>query len=280
MLRTDDLWCQMFSEPGAGSDLAGLVTSAVRDGDEWVLNGQKVWTSGAQFADWGYILCRTDPSLPKHRGLTAFIVSMSAPGLEVRPLRQMTGGSSFNEVFFNDVRVPDGDRLGAPGHGWRVALTTLGFERTATGVPGGMRTVGLLMTLARRLCRDEDPVVRELLACAYCRQRISDLSDERAKAALRSGETPGPEGSIGKLYRSETLRAINEAASVILGPRLLADTGEWGTYTWTEHLLGTAGARIAGGSDEIQRNILGERLLGLPGEPRVDRDVPFRDVPH
>jgi alkylation response protein AidB-like acyl-CoA dehydrogenase len=267
MLRADDLWCQLFSEPEAGSDLAGMRTSARRDGDEWVVNGQKVWTSAARYADWGYIQCRTDPTAPKHRGLTAFVMPMSTAGIEVRPLRQMTGASSFYEVFFNDVRIPDSARLGEPGDGWRIALTTLGFERSSS-TDDGTRAIRMLLALARHTERSNDPLVRQLLARAYTRQKLHHLTAGRARAALRRGETPGPEGSIGKLFWTETLKTFNEAAAELLGPRLIADTGEWGTYAWAEHLLGTPGARIAAGTDEIQRNILGERVLGLPTEPR------------
>lgn len=279
MLRTDELWCQLFSEPAAGSDLAGVTTRGDRDGADWVLNGQKVWTSGAQFADWGYVLCRTDPTVAKHSGLTAFVVSMSAPGVEVRPLRQMTGGASFNEVFFTDVRVPDRDRLGDPGGGWRVALTTLGFERGSFLGATGNRTVARLIELARQLELSSDPLVRDKLARAYSRERILQWTGERVKARLRSGEPPGPEGSIGKLYWTESLRVYNDVAMTLLGSRLAANTGEWGMYAWTEHLLGSAGYRVAAGTDEVQRNILAERVLGLPSGHRADRDVPFRDIP-
>lgn len=275
-LRTDDLWCQLFSEPGAGSDLAGLATVAERDGDEWVLNGQKVWTSGAQFADWGYVLCRTDPSVPKHRGLTAFAVPMSAPGVEVRPLRQMTGGSSFNEVFFTDVRVPDADRLGGIGEGWRVALTTLGYERGSFEGPAGSdATMRRLIGLARHVGREGSPLVRQGLARAYIHQRLTALLVQRVKAQLLAGDTPGPEASLVKLAWTQGLQLYNEVASTLLGPMLVADSGEWGTYAWAEHVLGAPGYRIAGGSDEVLRNILGERVLGLPSDPRVDRDIPF-----
>jgi len=276
-IRTEDIWCQLFSEPGAGSDLAGAEMTATRTADGWVLNGQKVWTSGAQYAAWGYALCRTDPDVPKHRGLTAFIVPMDAPGVEVRPLRQMTGGSSFNEVFFTDVHVPDDLRLGEVGAGWSVAITTLGFERGSAGGRGGV--VGRLMALAAHVGRQDDPVVRQLIAKAYTHEKLLALNVERAKSRLRAGETPGPEGSIGKLFWTEGLRLNNHIATTLLGPRMVADTGEWGTYAWSELLLGTAGFRVAAGTDEVQRNILSERVLGMPPEPRVDRDVAFRDVP-
>jgi alkylation response protein AidB-like acyl-CoA dehydrogenase len=277
MLRTDDMWCQLFSEPAAGSDLAGVVTRAERDGEEWVLNGQKVWTSGAQYADWGYALCRTDPSVPKHRGLTAFIVPMAADGVEIRPLRQATGGSSFNEVFFRDVRIPDDLRLGEVGQGWQVALTTLGFERSTAAGENIHEQANRLVMLARHLDRAGDPVVRDLLARVAIQDRILLATQRRVKAQLSAGATPGPEGSLGKLMWTEGLRLVNEAAAEILGPRLVADSGEWGTFAWSEHLLGTTGYRIAGGTDEIQRNIISERILQLPPEPRVDKDRPFRE---
>jgi alkylation response protein AidB-like acyl-CoA dehydrogenase len=279
LLRTEEMWCQLFSEPGAGSDLAGVATRAVRDGDEWVLNGQKVWTSGAQFADWGYALCRTNHDAPKHRGITAFIVPMSAIGVEVRPLRQMTGGSSFNEVFLNEVRVSDGMRIGPIDGGWRVAVTTLGFERTVATGGGGLGTAKRLISLAQHVGRGSDATTRQVLTDVYGRQALGRLSNERMAATVKAGQRPGPEGSIGKLWWTEGLRATSQAASDILGVRIVADTGEWGTYAWSEHVLGTAGYRIAGGSDEVQRNIIGERVLGLPAEPGSGRDLPFRELP-
>jgi alkylation response protein AidB-like acyl-CoA dehydrogenase len=270
LLRADDLWCQLMSEPGAGSDVASMATRADREGDDWIVNGQKVWTSGAQYADWGYLLCRTDPAVPKHRGLTAFVLPMSARGVEVRPLRQLTGGSSFSEVFLTDVRIPDGNRLGRPGDGWRVALTTLGFERSSATGAGTVRHVRRLIALARHLGVASTSPVRQQLAKSYGDARLLELTGGRVKASTDHGATPGPEGSIGKLAWTQTLRTIDAAASTILGPRLIADSSEWGTYCWAEHLLGAVGYRIAGGSDEIQRSIIGERILGLPPEPRVD----------
>jgi alkylation response protein AidB-like acyl-CoA dehydrogenase len=237
-----------------------------------------VWTSGAQYADFGYALCRTDPDVPKHRGLTAFLVDMRAPGVEARPLRQMTGGSSFNEVFFTDVRVPDAMRLGEVGGGWSVAITTLGFERAGAGGISAT-TADRLVATAQALGRADDPVIRQLLARAVTHQTLMGLNKRRVLARQRAGATPGPEGSIGKLFWTEGLRLLNEVAGTILGPRLVADTGEWGTYAWSEHLLGTSGFRVAAGTDEVQRNILGERVLGLPADVRSDRDLPFRDVP-
>jgi alkylation response protein AidB-like acyl-CoA dehydrogenase len=270
MLRTDDMWCQLFSEPGAGSDLAGVATTATRDGDEWVISGQKVWTSGAQFADFGYVLCRSDRAAPKHGGLTAFIVSMEAPGIEVRPLRQMTGGASFNEVFLDDVRVHDDARLGAEGDGWRVALATLGFERVAGSGDNGVvvERFRRLAALARHLGRDRDVVLRQGLADLYARARMLELTNARVRTALQAGAAPGPEGSIGKLSYSGALCAATTVAGALLGPSLVADTGEWGTFAWAEHALGAPGFRVAGGTDEIQRTIIAERVLGLPPEPR------------
>jgi alkylation response protein AidB-like acyl-CoA dehydrogenase len=271
--RTDELWCQLFSEPGAGSDLAGLQTRADRDGEAWVLNGQKVWTSGAQFADHGYIQTRTDPAAPKHAGLTAFLIPMDAPGVEVRPLRQVSGGSSFNEVFLTDVRVPDAARIGEVGGGWGVALTTLGFERAAATTSGGSGAdaVDRLILLARHLGRADDPVVRQRLAQAVIEKRVRSLTTRRAVAAVKAGGVPGPEMSIGKLAATEGVRRLADLAAELLGPRLTADTGEWGTFAWGEMLCGVPGFRIAGGTDEIQRNIIGERVLGLPREPHPTR---------
>jgi alkylation response protein AidB-like acyl-CoA dehydrogenase len=278
-LRAEELCCQLFSEPGAGSDLAGLSTRAVREGDVWVVNGQKVWSSGAQFAQWGELIARTDPDVQKHAGMTAFLVPMGAPGVEVRPIRQMSGGTSFNEVFFQDVRIPDSLRLGEVGEGWSVALTTLGFERNHSG--GGLEAGGSweqVAALARWLGRTDDAVIRQRLAAAYTRQKVRHWTLARGEAAARDGAAPGPEGSLGKQMWVNELREIGDLAASLLGPRITADTGEWGTYAWIAHLLGAPGYRIAGGSDEVQHNIIAERVLGLPGEPRLDRG-PWRDIP-
>ena len=281
-LRTDELCCQLFSEPGAGSDLASLSCRAVRDGDEWVLNGQKVWSSGAQFSAWGEAITRTDPDVPKHKGMTAFLVPMDAPGVEVRPIRQMSGGSSFNEVFLTDVRVPDSLRLGDVGEGWKVALTTLGFERGSTSGGGGGAMGGgwrQIHALARWVGATDDVRVRQQLAALYSRARIQQMLALRVSAGMREGATPGPEGSLGKLLWTQGMTATSAVVSSLLGPRLVADSGEWGTFAWGAQVLGAPGYRIAGGSDEVQRNIIGERVLGLPGEPRVDRDIAFKDIP-
>ena len=274
----DEFCCQLFSEPGAGSDLAGLSTKAVRDGDEWVIDGQKVWTSTAKLSPWGFAICRTDPDVPKHAGLTAFIVPLDALGLEVRPIRQMTGGASFNEVFLTGVRVGDDMRIGEVGDGWKVALTILGFERESSGHGRRGGEFSDLLVLARHAGRSDDPVIRQLLARVYCAEKSRDWGIARASAMTNRTGTTGPEGSISKLMWTETLRLISEVAGQLLGASMTADTGEWGTYGWNEHLLGSPGYRIAGGSDEIQRNIIGERVLGLPGEPRVDRDIPFSQL--
>ena len=283
MYRGDIIGCQLFSEPVAGSDLAGIQTRAVRDGDEWVVSGQKVWTSGAQYSDIGEIITRTSPDKPKHKGLTMFVVDMHAPGVEVRPLRQMTGGASFNEVFFDEVRIPDDHRLGDVDEGWTVALTTLMNERAAIGggaaAPGGATgTLARLFELARRLGRADDPTVRQLLADIWINTQVGRYTNLRAMAKIRAGQLPGPEMSIGKLSLTNNLQRITDAATAVLGPRLAADTGEWGTYAWGELVLGVPGMRVAGGTDEVLRNIVGERVLGLPKEPRTDRDQAFSDT--
>ncbi len=283
LLRTDYFACQLFSEPGAGSDLGALACRAERDGDEWVVNGQKVWSSGAQFSEWGELIARTDPDVAKHKGQTAFMVPMDADGVEIRPIRQMSGGSSFNEVFFTDVRIPDSLRLGPVGEGWKVALTTLSFERdhSSSGSGGGSRVGGSwqqLLATARALGVAREPVIRHALIDVYLHSQIERYTMRRA-ADLARGGRPGPEGSLGKLLWTEGMTRMSDAISLVLGARLTADSGEWGTYGWGEHVLGAPGYRIAGGSDEVQRNIIGERVLGLPGEPRVDKDVPFKDIP-
>jgi acyl-CoA dehydrogenase len=270
MWRGDIVGCQLFSEPSSGSDLASLQTRAVKDGDEWVLNGQKVWTSGAQVSDIGEIICRTDPDLPKHRGLTGFVVDMHAPGVEVRPLRQMTGGASFNEVFFTDVRVPDSHLLGEVNGGWTVALTTLMNERAAIGGGGGGLSLPQstrLIEAARAAGRAGDPLIRQQLAEIIINERVAGYTNRRAMAKIAAGQLPGPEMSLGKLSLTANMVRTSEAVSSIFGPALVADTGAWGTYAWSQYLLGVPGMRIAGGSDEVMRNIIGERVLGLPKEP-------------
>ncbi len=270
--------CQLFSEPAAGSDLAGLTTKAVLDGDTWILDGQKVWTSNAHIAPWGFAICRTDPTVPKHAGLTAFLIPLDGPGIEIRPIRQMNGGASFNEVFFSAAPISDSLRVGAVGEGWKVAVAVLGYERESSGSSG--RRGGNfhdLVALARHTDRVDDPHIRQGLAQVYSSEQVRLWTRARSAAKARVGAT-GPEGSLGKLMWSESMKEVSALASSLLGPSLTADTGEWGTFAWNQHILGAPGYRIAGGSDEIQRNIIGERVLGLPGEPRVDRDVAFRDI--
>ena len=279
LYRGDVVACQLFSEPGAGSDLASLQMRAERDGEEWVVTGQKVWTSGAHYSDIGEIICRTDADLPKHKGLTGFLVDMKAPGVEVRPLRQMTGGANFNEVFFNEVRVPDSWRLGDVNDGWRVALTTLMNERAAIG-GGPSRGGGFtrLREMARHFGLADDPLVRQKLIDIYINGMVLRLNNDRAMAALKRGQLPGPELSGAKLLLTENMRRTSDYVSTVLGPRLAADTGEWGTFSWSGYVLGMPGMAIAGGSDQVLRNILGERVLGLPKEPGIDTTSPFKDL--
>ena len=280
-LRSDLLCCQLFSEPGAGSDLAAVATSAVRNDDGWLLDGQKVWSSGARFADYGLLLARTDPDVAKQAGLTMFLIPMDAPGVEIRPIRQMSGAASFNEVFLSAVQVGDDMRVGPAGDGWKVANATLGFERTASGQAqrrkGG--TFEDLLRLAIRLGKSGDPVVRQQLADVYVRTQLRAATTERVARAAAAGAPPGPAASIGKLVASANLMRIGEVATALLGSRIAADTGEPDGFAWTEHVLGAPGYRLAGGTDEIQRNIIGERVLGLPREPRVDKGVPYSKLP-
>ncbi len=272
MWRGDIVACQLFSEPGAGSDLASLQTRAVRDGDEWIVTGQKVWTSGAHLSEIGEIMCRTNPDAPKHKGLTGFVVDMHAPGVEIRPLRQMTGGASFNEVFFTEVRIPDSHRLGDVNGGWTVALTTLMNERAAIGggmASGGSGNMGTqrLIELIRHQGKAGDPLVRQQIADIVINGRVASFTNLRAMAKIATGQLPGPEMSIAKLTLTMNMRRVSDLVASVLGPRLVADTGEWGTYAWSKFVLGLPGMRLAGGTDEILHNIIGERVLGLPKEP-------------
>ena len=283
-LAAESLCCQLFSEPGAGSDLAGLACRAVQHGDEWVIDGQKVWSSGAQFSQWGLLIARTDPRAPKHKGMSAFLIPMDSSGIEIRPIRQMSGGTSFNEVFFQECRIPDSMRLGAVGDGWKVALTTLGFERDhsdPTGVAGSDRPGGRwnqLLATARAMGVTNDAVMRQDLIDIYMHKRVEAMLNQRA-ADLARGGTPGPEGSLGKLMWTEGMTKMSAVVARVLGPHLSADSGVWGTWEWGEHVLGAPGYRIAGGSDEVQRNIIGERVLGLPSEPRLDKAIPWAELP-
>jgi alkylation response protein AidB-like acyl-CoA dehydrogenase len=286
MARGQVVWCQLFSEPAAGSDLAGLRTSAVRDGGDWILNGQKIWSTGAHYSDFGMIVTRSDPDAAKHAGLTYFIVDMHAPGIEIRPIRQINGGSGFNEVFFNDVRVPDANRLGAVGDGWRVALTTLMNERVAIGAGGGAGRFRELLTLARQARRNgrpaiEDAAVRQKLADFYVRAKGLQYTGYRTLTALSQGQTPGPEGSIGKAVGAPLSQQMAAFALELQGA--MGAVHEEGVVPqeglWQDAYLGSPGIRIAGGTDEILKNIIAERVLRLPPEIRVDKDRPFRDIP-
>lgn len=273
MYRGDALACQLFSEPGAGSDLASVATRAVRDGDEWVLDGQKVWTSVAQHSQIGMALCRTDPEAPKHRGITAFLVDMSAPGVDIRPLRQMTGGADFNEVFLTDVRVSDDHRLGEVDGGWAVAMTTLMNERATVGGDTGVAGTAALSperlgAFMRATWTWDDRALRHELGELLVDVLATEHLNARAARAARAGATPGPEASISKLMHAHNLTKASHFASHVLGPRIIADTGEWGTFAWAELLLATPALRILGGTEEIMKNILAERVLGLPKEPR------------
>jgi alkylation response protein AidB-like acyl-CoA dehydrogenase len=286
MAQHREIWCQLFSEPGAGSDVAGLATRALRDGDEWIVNGQKVWTTLAHVASFGLLVARTDPDQPKHKGLTYFIVDMKAPGVEVRPLRQMTGDAEFNEVFFSDVRIPDAWRLGPVGEGWAVATTTLMNERAAlsgAGSIGGGNVGGgpaeALVAIARQVGAWEDPVVRDRLMRALTEARIVKLTNRRASEARKAGRQPGPEGSITKLFQAEHNQRLQNLAIDLLGSRgaawLPSDSG---SAAAVRGFLRSRANTIEGGTSEIMRNILGERVLGLPKEPTVDRDIPWKDV--
>jgi acyl-CoA dehydrogenase len=279
LLRGEEIWSQLFSEPGAGSDVASLSMTAVRDGEEWVINGQKVWTSGAQYSDFGEIICRTNPDAEKHKGITAFIVDMRAPGVTIKPLKQMNGGASFNEVFFDDVRVPNDHVLGGVNEGWTVAITTLMNERVAIGSGGGgggRGTVHDLIDLAKRRGKNTDPLIRQRLAELYTKSRIAKFSGMRTLTAALKGQMPGPEGSIGKLFGGQMMTQMGELAIDLVGVGAVARGDD--DYRWHQTLLGAPAAHIAGGSDEVMKNIIGERVLGLPGEPRVDKGVPWKEV--
>ncbi|HEX2851074.1 MAG TPA: acyl-CoA dehydrogenase family protein [Acidimicrobiales bacterium] len=284
-LRGEEIWSQLFSEPGAGSDVASLQTRAERDGDEWVINGQKVWTTGAQHSDFGAVICRTNPDQPKHRGITMFIIDFHQPGVTVRPLRQMNGGSGFNEVFFDDVRVPATNVIGQVDDGWRCAIAMLMNERVAIGTGGGGARRGsgggidAMVKLARKKGVLGDPVIRQGLADVYIRQRIMGFIGQRTRAALKMGKAPGPEGSIAKLAGAVLSRRSSDLGIAIAGPAGVAwEDGDRRGPRWALSVLSTPASRIAGGTDEIQRNIIGERVLGLPKEPQVDRDQPFREL--
>jgi alkylation response protein AidB-like acyl-CoA dehydrogenase len=284
----EEIWCQLFSEPAGGSDLAGLRTRAERATDgsgDWIINGQKIWTSGAHYSDYGILITRTDPTVPKHKGLTMFFLSMKTPGVEIRPIKQANGDSGFNEVYFTDVRLPDAQRLGAVGDGWKVSLTTLMNERLSIG--SGMSTG--FPELFDLCCRIEtanglaidDPAVRAKLATWAVRTTGLKYNGFRAISAISRGQTPGPENSIGKLVAGSTMQDIAMFAEELMGqagimtdPELAAAAGRF-----QRMLLRSPATRVEGGTDEILRNIIAERVLGLPADIRVDKDVPFNQIP-
>ncbi len=272
----EEIWCQLFSEPAAGSDVAGLKMKAVRDGDDWIINGQKVWTTGAQISDFGIVLTRTDPDVPKHKGLTMFIVDMKAPGVEVRPIHQASGGSEFNEVYFTDVRIPDSDRLGDPGQGWKVALVTLMNERLAVGGSPGPDWKEI-MNYAREAGTMTDGAFRAKLADWYVAAQGYKLTKFRTQTALSRGQTPGPEASIGKVITANHLQDIcNSAVEMQDHFGIISDRDRApASAIFQESLMWAPGLRIAGGTDEILKNIIAERVLGLPGDVRVDKDKAF-----
>jgi alkylation response protein AidB-like acyl-CoA dehydrogenase len=291
LFTCEEIWCQLFSEPGAGSDVAGLATRAVRDGDEWVVNGQKVWTTLAHTAKWGLLLARTDPEAEKHRGMTYFIVDMLAPGVEVRPLRQITGEAEFNEVFFTEVRIPDSARLDAVGAGWRVAMTTLMNERVAIGGGVAARNAGPIhdaLDVWRRR-GGGTAAERDRLMRLWVQADVARLTNMRAREQRLIG-TPGPEGSVAKLISAELNKDIYELCVDLLGMtgtlypthyemKRPERAGGIGGDVRQSFLRARANS-IEGGTSEIMRNILGERVLGLPGEPRVDKGLPWSQVPH
>lgn len=281
----EEIWCQLFSEPASGSDLAGLRTKAEKDGDDWVINGQKIWTSGAHYSDFGILITRTDSTVPKHKGLTMFYLDMRSPGIEVRPIKQVSGQSQFNEVYFTDVRIPDSQRLGEVGNGWRVSLTTLMNERLAVG--GGFPTnFEDMFELARNLEGDMGPAiaegdVREKLADWYVRSAGLRNTQNRMMSALSRGEAPGPEASISKLVlginrqdMASTMLDIQDSYGILVGDELAVNGGQF-----QEIFFRAVAHRIEGGTDEILRNIIAERVLGLPPDIRVDKDVPFNEIP-
>jgi alkylation response protein AidB-like acyl-CoA dehydrogenase len=280
ILNGESLWCQLFSEPGAGSDLAGLATRAELDGDEWIVNGQKVWTSQAHFSDWGILLARTDWDAPKHRGISYFLVDMRSPGIEIRPLRQITGYAHFNEVFLTDVRIPAANMLGPLNGGWGVTQTTLANERAMIG--GGMSgvTFDAMRQLARNSGRTDDLVIRQELARSYTRFEILKWLGQRARASAKLGKSNGSEASVMKLAISQRVARDGDLALAMEGPAgMLHKEDAPAGGMWQQMFLNQWSVRIGGGTEQIQKNVLGERVLGLPSEPRPDKTLPFRDLP-
>ena len=285
----EEIWCQLFSEPAGGSDLAGLRTSAVKAEDgsgDWIINGQKIWTSGAQHSQWGLLITRTNPDAPKHKGLTMFWVDMKDPGIEVRPIHQMSGGSGFNEVFFTDVRVKDSQRLGGVGDGWKVSLVTLMNERLAVGGATGAGWSQFLEAARDTTGSDGAPLlqesaVREKLADWYVQAEGLRHARNRTMTALSKGQTPGPESSIGKIVSASLMQDLANEAVEMLDQYGIINDPDLAPLSGGFHgsLMMAPGLRIAGGTDEILRNIIAERVLGLPGDIRLDKDVAFKDVP-
>jgi alkylation response protein AidB-like acyl-CoA dehydrogenase len=281
LLRGEEIWCQLFSEPSGGSDVAALITTAVRDGDEWVLNGQKVWTSGAQYSDYGAVIARTDPTVPKHNGITMFIVDMHAPGVTVRPLKVATGATPFNEVFFDQVRLPADSVIGSVNDGWRAAVIMLRNERVAIGTMAAPRTSPLsydsLSGLAARLGSGTDVEVSRKLAGLYARERSVRLFGQLLREEAMGGRDPGPRGSVAKLAGAELGTFASLVAADVLGPAA-AGSDSADVRAVLTAMISAPGSSIAGGTNEIQRNIIGERVLGLPKDPGVDRGTPFNQL--
>jgi alkylation response protein AidB-like acyl-CoA dehydrogenase len=289
LFTCEEIWCQLFSEPGAGSDVASLSTNAVRDGDEWVINGQKVWTTLAHLSRFGMLVARTDPDQPKHKGLSYFVIDMHGPGVEVRPLRQMTGEAEFNEVYFTDARIPDAERLGDVGDGWRVSMTTLMNERVALGGGVPPRGTGAIAEAVKMYNEHGhgNPVKRDRLMKLWIRSECARLTNMRAAQNRQMG-TPGPEGSTGKLMSAELNKLIYEYCIDLMGPEgvlyssyemVRPDGVAFASHDLPKAFLRSRANSIEGGTSEIMRNILGERVLGLPGDVRVDKDLPWREVP-
>ena len=286
LLSGEDVWCQLFSEPSAGSDLAGLRSTAVKDGDEWVINGQKIWTTGAHFCEWGILVVRTDPTVVKHAGLSFFVVNMKAPGVEIRPITQINGGQGFNEVFFTDVRIPDDQRISEIGNGWAVSITTLMNERMSIGGSLGTGAIEDLVGFAADLEVDgvpalEDRQVRERIADYIVKARGLGYTSLRTLTALSQGRMPGPEASMGKLVGAVLQQEAASFAMELAGASgaLLDEHVTPEAAAWQERYLALPGLRIAGGTDEVLRNIIAERVLGLPADARADKGVAFKDIP-
>jgi|TARA_B100001939_G_scaffold80357_1_gene68150 alkylation response protein AidB-like acyl-CoA dehydrogenase len=283
MAEGKEIWCQLFSEPSAGSDVAGLRSKAVQDGDKWIINGQKVWTSGAHFSDYGILVVRHDPNLEKHKGLTFFFVDMKSPGIEVKPIKQITGGSSFNEVYFTDVEIPDSQRLGEIGDGWKVAITTLMNERLAVGDADGCDVEDAFKWAKTQDNQGEpllnDKAARESIADWYCEASGLKNTKLRTMSALSKGDTPGPEASITKIVSAGKLQDIGNFGIDSMDMTGMLKTDDPDIRRFQNAWLGAPGLRIAGGTDEILRNIIAERVLGLPQDPRADKGVAYKDIP-